>query len=63
MQVIQSIINGQCVGSSLPKIDKYHPATGELIAQIEPATEDMVNDAVKFAAAAQVAPTSIIIEH
>ena len=78
MRNIKSIINGQTVGSSLPKIDKYHPATGkvlllnsmsviifanasycdqpagELIAQVEPATEDMVDQAVKVAAAAQV---------
>lgn len=55
MRNIKSIINGQTVGSSLPKIDKYHPATGELIAQVEPATEDMVDQAVKVAAVAQKA--------
>ena len=53
MQICQSLIGGQLVASSLPAIDKVYPATGEIIAKIEPATAEMLDDAVACAAAAQ----------
>ena len=53
MQICQSLINGQSVASPLPKIDKYYAATGEVIAQIEPATPEMLDEAVAVATAAQ----------
>jgi betaine-aldehyde dehydrogenase len=53
MQICQSLIGGQLVASALPAIDKIYPATGETIAKIEPATADMLDDAVACAAAAQ----------
>lgn len=53
MQICQSLINGKPVASSLPKIDKYYAATGEVIAQIEPASEDMLDAAVAAGQAAQ----------
>jgi betaine-aldehyde dehydrogenase len=37
----------------MPAIDKIYPATGETIAKIEPATAEMLDDAVACAAAAQ----------
>lgn len=53
MHICQSLIGGQPVASPLPKIDKYYAATGEVIARIEPATPDMLDEAVKTAAKAQ----------
>lgn len=53
MQLCQSIIGGQAVPSSLDPIEKYYPATGEVIAQIEPATEAMLDQAVAVATEAQ----------
>ena len=54
MQICQSLIGGQLVTSALPAIDKIYPATGETIAKIEPATADILDDAVACAAAAQL---------
>ena len=53
MHICQSLIGGQPVASPLPKIDKYYAATGEVIAQIEPATPDMLDKAVEIATQAQ----------
>ena len=53
MQICQSLIGGQLVASALPAIDKIYPATGETITKIEPATAEMLDDAVACAAAAQ----------
>ena len=53
MDICRSLIGGQPVGSSQPPIDKVYPATGEVIARIEPADEAMLNQAVAFAAEAQ----------
>ena len=53
MQLCQSIIGGHAVPSSLDPIDKFYPATGEIIAQIEPATEAMLDQAVAIASEAQ----------
>jgi hypothetical protein len=38
MQICQSHIGGKSWPSSQPPIDKFYAATGELIAQVEPAT-------------------------
>ena len=53
MQLCQSMIGGHAVPSSLDPIDKFYPATGEIIAQIEPATEAMLDQAVAIASEAQ----------
>lgn len=53
MHICQSLIGGQPVASPLPKIDKYYAATGEVIAQIEPATPEMLDKAVEIATQAQ----------
>ena len=54
MDICRSLIGGQPVGSSQPPIDKFYPATGEVIARIEPADESMLDQAVTIAADAQV---------
>ena len=41
------------VTSPLPTIDKIYPATGEIIAKIEPATLEILDEAVAVATAAQ----------
>ena len=53
MDICRSLIGGQSVGSSQPHIDKFYPATGEVIARIEPADEAMLDQAVALAAEAQ----------
>ena len=53
MDICRSLIGGQSVGSSQPHIDKFYPATGEVIARIEPADEAMLDQAVAIAAEAQ----------
>ncbi len=53
MQIIHSIIAGKPVESPLPMFDKIYPATGEVIAQIEPATPDMLDSAIEHARIAQ----------
>lgn len=53
MQICQSLIGGKPVTSPLASIDKIYPATGEVIAKIEPATKDMLDEAVAIAADAQ----------
>jgi betaine-aldehyde dehydrogenase len=53
MRLCQSIIGGKAVCSGLPMFEKRYPATGEVIAQIEPATTAMLDMAVGMADAAQ----------
>ena len=53
MQNIHSIIAGKPVASPLAPFDKIYPATGEVIAQIEPATAEMLDMAVQQASSAQ----------
>ncbi|MEJ6673412.1 MAG: betaine-aldehyde dehydrogenase [Alphaproteobacteria bacterium] len=50
---LSSIINGAAVKSPLPATPKINPATGAVIASIEPASPEMLDDAVRYAAAAQ----------
>ena len=53
MNIIMSIINGQQLASHLPVFEKRYPATGEVIAKVQPATTDMLDQAVRHAQAAQ----------
>ena len=53
MQICQSLIGGKPVTSPLRAIDKIYPATGEIVAKIEPATQEMLDEAVAVAAFAQ----------
>ncbi|MBL6596966.1 MAG: aldehyde dehydrogenase family protein, partial [Candidatus Puniceispirillum sp.] len=54
MQICQSLIGGKPVNSNLPVIEKRYPATGEVIAHIEPASGEMLDRAVEVAQQAQV---------
>ena len=42
MQICQSFIGGKPLKSNLPIIEKRYPATGEVIAHIEPASDAML---------------------
>ena len=53
MQRVTSMIAGRKVPSPLTAFDKIYPATGEIIAQIEPATDSMLDEAVHHAQEAQ----------
>ena len=53
IKTIRSIINGKEAPSKLPPFDKIYPATGEVIASVEPASPDMLDEAVQHAAGAQ----------
>ena len=53
MQICQSYIGGKSWPSSQPPIDKFYAATGEVIAQVEPATAEMLDEAVAIASEAQ----------
>ena len=53
VKIIRSIIHGREVASSLPVFDKIYPATGEVIAKIEPASPQMLDEAVLYAREAQ----------
>ena len=53
MQKCQSIIAGNAVASSEAIIEKRYPATGEIIAHIEPATNEILDQAVTAATLAQ----------
>ena len=53
MQTCQSIIAGKPIASGGSPIEKRYPATGEIIAHIEPATDAMLDQAVIAATAAQ----------
>lgn len=53
MQIIRSFINGKFVSSDNGVIEKRYPATGEVIAHVERATSQMLDEAVSVAAEAQ----------
>ena len=53
MNIIMSVINGQKTASDLHVFEKRYPATGEVIAHIQPATPQMLDEAVHHAQAAQ----------
>ena len=53
MQICRSLVGGKAVAGTAPTIDKIYPATGEVIAKIEPADESVLDAAVTAAAAAQ----------
>ena len=53
VQHIQSVINGKLHKSPLAPFPKYYPATGEVIAEVEPATSEMLDKAVYHAIEAQ----------
>lgn len=53
MKIICSVINGVDHQSSLPHFEKIYPATGEVIAHVEPASSDMLDMAVGYAKIAQ----------
>ena len=54
MQICQSLIGGKPVKSNLPIIEKRYPATGEVIAHIEPASNAILDEAVAIASQAQI---------
>ena len=53
MEVCKSLVGGRPVAGAMPSIDKRYPATGEVIARIEPADQTILDQAVELAAAAQ----------
>ena len=53
MELCRSLVGGKPVAGSRPPIDKHYPATGEVIARIEPADETVLDQAVAVAAEAQ----------
>ncbi len=53
MEVCKSLVGGRPVAGAMPSIDKRYPATGEVIARIEPADQTILYQAVEVAAAAQ----------
>ena len=53
MEVCKSLVGGRPVAGAMPLIDKRYPATGEVIARIEPADQTILDQAVEVAAAAQ----------
>ena len=53
MQIRYSYIGGKSWPSSQPPIDKFDAATGEVIAQAEPATTKMLDEAVAIVSEAQ----------
>ena len=53
MQIIRSFINGKFVSSDNGVIEKRYPATGEVIAHVERATSQMLDEAVCAATEAQ----------
>lgn len=53
MQICQSRIGSRSRSSGQPLIDKFYAATGEVIAQVEPATNEMLDEAVAIASEAQ----------
>ena len=52
MQICQSYIGGKSWPSSQPPIDKFYATTVELIAQVEPATAEMLDEGVAIASEA-----------
>ena len=53
MEVCKSLVGGRPVAGAMPSIDKRYPATGEVIARIEPADQTILDQAVEVATAAQ----------
>ncbi|MGC6497478.1 MAG: betaine-aldehyde dehydrogenase [Candidatus Puniceispirillaceae bacterium] len=53
MEICKSLVGGRPVAGAMPSIDKKYPATGEVIARIEPADQTILDQAVEVAAAAQ----------
>ena len=53
MELCRSLVGGKPVAGSRPPIDKHYPATGEVIARIEPADEAVLDQAVAVASEAQ----------
>ncbi|MEC8553279.1 MAG: aldehyde dehydrogenase family protein, partial [Pseudomonadota bacterium] len=53
MQICRSLVGGKAVAGAGPTIDKIYPATGEVIARIEPADESILDAAVAAASTAQ----------
>lgn len=53
MEVCKSLVGGRPVAGAMPSIDKRYPATGEVIARIEPADQTILDQAIEVAAAAQ----------
>ena len=53
MEICKSLVGGRPVAGAMPSIDKRYPATGEIIARIEPADQTILDQAVEVAAAAQ----------
>ena len=53
MEICKSLVGGRPVAGAMPSIDKRYPATGEVIARIEPADQTILDQAVEVAAAAQ----------
>ena len=53
MEVCKSLVGGRPIAGAMPSIDKRYPATGEVIARIEPADQTILDQAVEVAAAAQ----------
>ena len=53
MEICKSLVGGRPVVGAMPSIDKRYPATGEVIARIEPADQTILDQAVEVAAAAQ----------
>jgi len=53
MEICKSLVGGRPVAGAMPPIDKRYPATGEVIARIEPADQTILDQAVEVAAAAQ----------
>lgn len=53
MEVCKSLVGGRQVAGAMPSINKRYPATGEVIARIEPADQTILDQAVEVAAAAQ----------
>ena len=53
MEICKSLVGGRPVAGAMTSIDKRYPATGEVIARIEPADQTILDQAVEVAAAAQ----------
>ena len=53
MKICQSYIGGKSRPSGQPPIDKFYAVTGEVIARVEPATSEMLDEAVVIANEAQ----------
>ena len=53
MNIIMSVINGQSVASDRSVFEKRYPATGEVVAQVQMASPEMLDNAVQHAKAAQ----------